>query len=140
MSYHLTITQKTAYLHAIVTGVNNQENVARYLDEIQRECTARGCPRVLIEERLEGPRLSTMGVFHIASEGSSRGRGCFEAIAYVDVNAVGDLMKFAETVAVNRGMPVMVFSSVSDAEKWLLGNDRGGTPPHAPADANEPRR
>jgi hypothetical protein len=79
---------------------------------------------VLIEERLEGPRLSTMGVFQIASEGSSQGRGFFEAIAYVDVNAEGDLMNFAETVAVNRFLPVRVFSSVSDAEKWLLGEDR----------------
>jgi len=39
---------------------------------------------------------------------------------------MGDLMKFAETVAVNRGLPVMVFSSVSDAEKWLLNKGRGG--------------
>jgi hypothetical protein len=29
-------------------------------------------------------------------------------------------MKFAETVAVNRGLPVKVFSTVSDAEKWLV--------------------
>jgi hypothetical protein len=81
-----------------------------------------------------------MGVFQIASEGSSRARGCFEAIAYVDVNAEGELMKFAETVAVNRGLPVTVFSSVSDAEKWLQGKAPGGAQPLAPADANEPRR
>jgi hypothetical protein len=127
MSYKLTITQKPTYLHAIVSGLNNEENVMRYLGEIQRECTARGCPRVLIEERLEGPRLNTMGVFQIASEGTSRVQGFFEAIAYVDVNAEGDLMEFAETVAVNRGLPVAVFSSVSEAEKWLLGKNRGGT-------------
>jgi len=128
MAYKLTITQKPTYLHAIVTGSNTKENVARYLEEIQRECTVRSCSRVLIEERLKGPRLSTLGVFQIASEGSSRARGCFEAIAYVDVNAEGDLMKFAETVAVNRFLHVKVFSSASDAEKWLLGQDRGGTP------------
>jgi hypothetical protein len=49
-------------------------------------------------------------------------------------------MKFAETVAVNRGLPVTVFSSVSDAERWLLGKERGGTPQWAPGDANDPRR
>jgi len=37
-------------------------------------------------------------------------------------------MKFAENVAVNRFLRVKVFSSVSDAEKWLLGKDRAGTP------------
>ena len=140
MSYKLTITQKPSYLHAVVTGSNTIENVARYLEEIQRECTVRSCSRVLIEERLEGPRLSTMGVFQVASEGSRRARGCFEAIAYVDVNADGDLMKFAETVAVNRGLPVAVFASVRDAEEWLQGRDRGGPQPIARADENEPRR
>jgi hypothetical protein len=33
-------------------------------------------------------------------------------------------MKFAETVAINRALPLMVFSSVGDAEKWLLDEDR----------------
>ena len=120
-SYELTVTQKPTYLHAIVTGTNSKENVTRYLEEIQRECTVRNCFRVLIEERLEGPRLSTMGVFQIASDASDRVQQPFEAIAYVDVNAEGDLMDFAETVAVNRGLPVRVFSSVSEAEKWLQG-------------------
>jgi hypothetical protein len=56
MTYKLTIDQKPTYLHAIVTGCNGRENVARYLEEIRHECIARRCFRVLIEERLEGPR------------------------------------------------------------------------------------
>jgi len=125
MSYGLTITQGSTYLHAIVTGTNSKENVLRYLEEIQRECTARDCFRVLIEERLEGPRLSTVSVFQVAAGGSSRATGQFKAVAYVDVNAEGELMKFAENVAFNRGLPVRVFRSVSEAEKWLLRRDRG---------------
>ena len=92
----------------------------RYLEEIFRECQTRNCNRILIEERLEGPRVGTFDVFQIATEGTNRAHGYFKAIAFVDVNAQGDLMKFAETVALNRGMPVKVFSSVSDAKKWLL--------------------
>lgn len=140
MSYKLTITERPTYLHAIVTGSNNEENVARYLEEILRECITRGCFRVLVEERLEGPRLGTMDVFQIASEGSNRSRGRMQAIAYVDVNAEGDLMRFAETVAVNRGMPIRVFSSVRDAEKWLQDGDREATQQGDPAGWNEPRR
>jgi hypothetical protein len=123
MSYVLTITEKSSYLHATVTGSNSKENVLRYLQEIQRECAGRGCRRVLIEERLEGPRLRTMSVFDVASDGSSRAKRYFEAVAYVDVYAQGNLMKFAESVAVNRGVPVMVFASVSDAEQWLLSRN-----------------
>src|SRR5215475_5192534 len=125
MAYRLTITPKATYLHAVVTGANTRENVTRYLGEIQRECALRNCFRVLVEERLEGPRLDTLTVFQIASEGSRRARGEFEAIAYVDVNAEGDLMKFVETVAVNRGLPVAVFSSVGEAEAWLSARARG---------------
>jgi len=117
-SYKLSITQKPRYLHAVVTGLNSKENVMAYLEEIRRECATHGCSRVLIEERLEGLRLNTTDVFQIAAEGSGRAQG-FEAIAYVDVNAEGDLMKFAETVAVNRLLPVRVFSSVREAENWL---------------------
>ena len=127
MPYKLTIIQKPTYLHAIVTGLNSRETVERYLQEILRECTVRGFFRLLIEERLEGPRLSTLDVFQIAAEGTTRAGGNFEAIAYVDINAQDGLMKFAETVAANRFLPVKVFSSVSDAEKWLLGINRGGT-------------
>jgi hypothetical protein len=87
MSYKLSIIAKSTYLHAIVTGLNSRENVTRYLQEIRHECTVQGCFRVLIEERLEGPRLGTMDVFQIAADGSSRAHGTFEAIAYVDVNA-----------------------------------------------------
>ena len=124
MTYKLTIDQKPTYLHAIVTGRNSRENVARYMEEILRECTARSCFRVLIEERLEGLRLGMLDVFEIASEGSSKASGMLQAIAYVDVNAESDLMKFAETVAVNRALPVAVFSTVADAEKWLLNEGR----------------
>lgn len=119
MSYKLAVTQKPSYLHAVVTGTNSPKTVAGYLEEIQRECTARSCFRVLIEERLEGPRLETIDIFEIVSEGSNRAEGQLKAIAYVDVNAVGNLMKFAESVAVNRGLHVAVFSSVREAETWL---------------------
>ena len=118
MSYTLTITQEADYLHALVTGSNSKENVAAYLEELRRECYARNCFRVLIEERLEGPRLRTMEVYQIVSEGGlSQVR--IDAMAYVDMNAEGDLMKFAETLAVNRGLPVRLFSSVANARKWL---------------------
>ena len=126
MTYKLTISQKPTYLHAIITGLNSRETVAQYLDELRRECIARSCFRVLIEERLEGPRLGTIDVFRIVSEGVKKATVMLDAIAYVDVHAEGDLMQFAETVAVNRGMCVAVFSTVAEAEKWLKKRDREG--------------
>ena len=134
MTYKFTINQKPSYLHVLVTGWNSRETVARYLEEILRECTVRNCFRVLIEEQLEGPRLGTTDVFQIVSEGSNLVKGKIKAIAYVDVNAESDLMEFAETVAVNRALRVTVFSTVADAEKWLLNENGGGTEPNDAVD------
>jgi hypothetical protein len=119
MSFKVLFVERPAFLHAVVTGTNTKANVTGYLEEILRECLARRAVRVLIEERLEGPRLGVVEVFDIAADGSGRIAGIFEAIAYVDVYAAGGTMKFAETVAVNRGAPVRNFGSVTEAERWL---------------------
>jgi hypothetical protein len=121
VAYQLDITEKPTYLHVVVTGDNCRETVSRYIDEIVRECAARNCPRVLIEEHLQGPRLGTIDVFSLAAAGSMRYMGMIKSMAYVDSNAVGDTMNFAENVAVNRAFPVKVFATVAAAERWLLG-------------------
>ena len=105
MAFTLAITQKPTYLHAVISGENNAENVRNYLKRIQGECTRRKCLRVLVEERLEGPRLGIVDVYRIVSEQTVRALGQIEVIAYVDVNAEGDLMKFAEDVAVTSICP-----------------------------------
>ena len=119
MAYELHVQPKGEYLHATVSGDNTRDNVARYLDELRRECIARRCARLLIEERLAGARLPLVDVFQIVVEESERAAGLFQAIAYVDVNAGGDLMKFAESLAVERGIPVRLFATVAEAERWL---------------------
>jgi hypothetical protein len=119
VSYQLSISARPTYLHALVTGENSSQNVANYMAEVMRECAARGCLRVLVEEQLVGPRLNTIEVFALVSRGSMQFLRKLEAMAYVDVNAEGEVMRFAEDVAVNRGFPVRVFRSVADAERWL---------------------
>jgi hypothetical protein len=140
MNYKLTFNQKPSYLHVVVTGRNSRENVERYFEELRSECVARACVRVLVEERLEGPRLEALEVFEIVSQGSGEARGNFKAFAHVDVNAVGDLMQFAEMVAVNRGVPVIVFPTVADAERWLLNQDDKGADSQSAADTDTPPR
>ena len=118
VDYTLEILERPGYLHFIVEGSNSREAVRAYLAEIVRVCMARDCRRLLIEERLAGPRLGTIDVYAIASGGTARA-GHFTAIAYVDVFREGELMKFAEDVAVNRAVPLKVFATVADAERWL---------------------
>ncbi|MBV8785027.1 MAG: hypothetical protein JOZ67_12630 [Gammaproteobacteria bacterium] len=119
MEYRLTITAEADYLHILVTGTNSPETVAAYLAEVQQACLARQCFRVLIEEDLAGPRLTTFPVFRVAADASERAVGVLQAIAYVDARAQGELMQFAATVARNRGLPVAVFPTVALAREWL---------------------
>src|SRR5688572_19145469 len=121
MTYTLKFDRKPSYLHAVVTGLNSKENVIEYLEDIRRESIARGCSKLLIEERLDGSRLGTLDVFAIVREQSQRGIGPLRAIAYVDIHAKDGLLRSAETAAINRGIPMRVFPSVAQAENWLLG-------------------
>ena len=119
MAYELLIKENPSYLHFVINGKNTQQNVSHYLQDILQESIKRKCRKILIEEHLTGARLKEFPVFEVASQGSEQARGYFDAIAYVDMNAKGNLMKFAETVAMNRGLPVNVFATVEDAERWL---------------------
>ncbi len=117
--YQVEFIQTPRYLHAIVTGRNSKENVKMYFADVMRECRTSNVTSLLIEERLEGPRLNATEVFSIVHEGASRFLGMMKAVAYVDVCAEGDLMHFAENVAVNRAFPLKVLPTVEDAKQWL---------------------
>ncbi len=119
MSYDLTIREADDWLHATVTGNNSIRNVEDYLQEIFQATRETDFSKLLIEERLEGPRLGTIEVFKVASKRAEESRGRTMIIAYVDIYAEGDLMAFAETVAKNRGSRVRVFANVAEAEEWL---------------------
>jgi hypothetical protein len=139
VTYELTIEPKPGYLHVVVTGDNTRENVVRYMEEVVRECTLQQCFRVLIEERLEGPRLGTLDVFDIVSTGSTRYLRTLKAMAYVDAKAHNqEMMQFAENVAVNRAFPVRVFPTVPAAERWLQAEQQQSISPAAAA-AQAPR-
>jgi hypothetical protein len=124
LNYQLTISEKPGYLHFTVTGPNTTENVTGYLQDMMREAEARNCKYLLIEERLTGRRLGTWDVYQIAASGGSQLAGRLNAVAYVDVNSHGELMKFAETVLNNRGLSMANFATVAEAEAWIAGRAR----------------
>lgn len=65
----------------------------------------------------------------MVAEGSMKAIGKFDAIAYVD-EKMGQMADFAETVAVNRGMPVAMFDNLGDAEAWLCEQNSGSDQKH----------
>jgi len=121
MAHKLRSHIAPSHIHVVVTGDNTERDVLAYMDEVRQLCVQHSCWHVLIEESLSGPGLGITSVFDLASHGAQMAREQFRAIAYVDVNPSHDHdnMKFAETVAVNRGLRVRVFETVAAAERWL---------------------
>lgn len=119
MSFDVSFERRRDYLCARVSGTNSAETVLGYMGAIKAKCEEEDCFSVLIEEKLDGPRLDEMQIFTLISDGSPDALGFFDALAYVDEQQDFDRVRFAETVAVNRGIPVAVFQSVPDAENWL---------------------
>jgi hypothetical protein len=121
MSYTLDVEPRSSYLYITVTGENSLDTVSRYLSEIHDWCLQQNCPNVLLVENLSGPGLRTSSIYELISGKSAQSARVVGRMAYVDINPAHDLgeMKFAENVAVNRGIPVRVFATVQEAEASL---------------------
>ncbi len=123
MSYDMKTIPEDGYLHVIVTGDNTPEDVRGYLSRIPRACTEHGFSRVLIEENLTGPSFGVVDVFDVVSKASVGVAPGIRRIAFVDTNPEhrSSNIRFAETVAVNRGVNVRVFPDVASAVEWIRG-------------------
>ena len=121
MEYSFVTTRQEGYLHARIRGKNDVATHLRYIDDVVQACAKAKCPNVLIEENLEGPRLSLGDIFQVISEKIGSVRSVVEAFAFVDVNAESSPsnQSFGEDVAVNRGVKVRAFPTVAEAERWL---------------------
>ena len=120
MEYQFSAEPKDGYLHVRVQGENHPSTIRRYLDELLQACLREDCPNVLLEEDLEGPRLGLGDIFAIIQEKSAAFRPVMQVVAYVDLRATNPAnMRFAEDAAVNRGVTLGVFRTVTDAEQWL---------------------
>jgi len=118
--YDLHFESRPGFMHITVAGVRSPETFAQYTAEIIGGCELKGCDRILIEDRLVGPRMSPLDYYSVLPTVSQRARSVIRAIALVD-EQIGDVGYFAETVAVNRGLNIGVFTTLKDAENWLLG-------------------
>lgn len=126
MAHKISAQITPSHIHVVVTGDNSERDVLAYMNDVRQLCVQHSCWYVLIEESLSGPGLGITSVFDLASHGAQIAREHFRAVAFVDVNPAHDheMMKFAETVAVNRGLGLRVFQTVEAAERWLTGLPR----------------
>ncbi|HLX24980.1 MAG TPA: hypothetical protein VKR38_16650 [Usitatibacter sp.] len=119
MSYHFTIEEHPKYLHASASGNNTAENVLRFLRESYEACMSKQMTAILLEMKFEGPALDTGSIYSVIAQRSESGKQLGK-IAYVaHPEREVSKSKFAETVAIKRGVNVRLFADVPAAKKWL---------------------
>ena len=119
MAYNFSVEQKPDYVHAKVSGDLTRPNARQFLVDAYQACIDRNVSSLLLEMAFTGG-LSLGEVCSVINERSLDGSN-LERIAYVDTNPdlPRDMAEFAELVALNRGVNVRLFSTLSEAEQWL---------------------
>ena len=118
-AFKATFEDGPTYLHARLEGTRSTQNMIRFLREVHAACLERDRSVVLLEMRLEGPSLDMGAIFSVITQGSPKG-GALRKIAYLEAGVHDPgRAQFAETVAINRGVNVRLFSDPEAARQWL---------------------
>jgi hypothetical protein len=117
--FQISLIEESGYLHARAEGPRTPENALKFLGEVYRACVQGGHTSVLLELNFEGPSLDAADIYRVISRGSEEGMR-LQRIAYVeDAMDNPDKARFAETVALNRGVNVRLFTDLESASRWL---------------------
>ncbi len=119
-TYKLHFENREKYLYVFVEGeIVTKESAISFYREIFSKCEELGFIKVLIEENFKN-QIPISDLFEVANFMAIASRGKTK-IAHVDRQEKDhELNKFAETVAVNRGIYGKTFINSEEAEKWLL--------------------
>ncbi len=121
MSYDLRIEKKDDVLWGTVTGTRSIETVLAVTMDIFAVCAEKKVNKVLIDVRgLEG-RLRTMEAHAIPDQHfpKMQNRHVITHAALIDLREFEHSYRFFETVAVNRGFMLRIFSDPDEAVAWL---------------------
>jgi hypothetical protein len=94
------------------------ENTLNYSKIVLDKIHELQCKKVLSDERKLKYSLSVFDTYQLAEKASDMVRGLGKVAIVCSKNDIGD-GKFFETVAVNRGMRVLVTSEYQEALDWL---------------------
>jgi hypothetical protein len=127
MKNELKITFEGDYVLAIANGEKDFEFSTKLWTEVVQACRENSCLKVLGIANTTKP-LRTMEAYQNAVLFRNLGLTHDFRIAWVELNEESfDSSYFAETVLVNRGMPVRLFTEESQAKEWLLGDSSNRT-------------
>lgn len=117
-----SLEKKIDYLYFTISGEYNRADFTSYAALILKECGKHDIYKVLVNAlQITGTDLSIMERYIV---GEAVAQLFPSTIKLAVVWPEEDINKFAETVAVNRGVFVRVFPNIAAAEHWLLTPSR----------------
>ena len=119
-NYSLSMKVKSNHLSVYARGIRTRATVYAITMEVFEKARAEEQSRVLIDvKNLEGA-LGVLDSFFLVTEVFQKIRGkAIRQAAIVDEHQSYLRGRFLETVAVNRGFNLKIFSNHEDAEAWI---------------------
>ena len=120
MNCELSVQPGKCVVVSKFTGPIETADRYRNRDRTLAFCRQHGCSRVLVDTRGQIPRSRLIDVSAFAAELAREARGF--RIAFVRDQSE-EQIRFMDNVASNRGCVCRSFTSVEEAEQWLIPDD-----------------
>jgi hypothetical protein len=109
------IEERAGYLYVEYDGPTDSNALISLMEEMARVCKTRECKKILADLRNTTGKLNLFQRYELGVVGAVILRGLQIAIVYkTDENN-----HFAESVAVNRGLPSLITDDLEKAKTWL---------------------
>lgn len=116
MPYELKVNEESGILELKSYGPVSGEEITESMIEIQHLSEETGIRLLFVDSREVDKMPNTIDLFELTSRFP---RFLKMAILVPADSELMETYKFGETVGVNRGIPLRVFTSASDAIEWL---------------------
>lgn len=125
MALHYEITHSNSLINVRVSGNVDSDTTTEFWKAIVDACDAHKCYDILGVSELDEP-FSALTAFQHHEIFTEVGITNRHHIAWVDQNEKSvDILKFTETVLVNRGkLNGALFNSIEEGKRWLAKNRR----------------
>ena len=120
-SWQIEHMERDNILHVKVTGEMTEDQVVRHVSDALAVAAAHGCTRFLVDHREMIPLVPIARLYGLPGvfEGVGLRRTHRLGVLYSPSTGHGEEYKFFETVSVNNGFQVQLFTRDSEAMAWL---------------------
>ncbi len=118
MSYELTANKEIGIMELRVHDSASKEEVAEAMETVSRLSAETGIEFLLVDARKCDSMPSIVDVFELTSRFP---HSLKMAVLLPAKNDIVEKLQFGETVGINRGIPIQLFESETEAIGWLTG-------------------